>query len=220
MSVVAALLAGGALGVRHAVEADHLAAVTTLDGQGRNAARGGAGAWWGVGHGLPIGVVGLGVLFLGLDVPAGLTAVFEAGAGLLLIGLGAWTVLDALAPGVRRHVHSGDAHPHLAFGSQLLGLRHQHVDPPALAVGVVHGLAGSGALVVALAATAPTRSAGVAFVAAFAAATVLTMVVVSVAWRRLGGTNWARPLRTAAGVLAIGLGLGMVATWLGVPGPL
>lgn len=220
MSVLAALLAGGALGARHAIEADHLAAVTTLDGQGRVAAPGGAGAWWGIGHALPIATLGLGALLLGVDVPTGLAGVFEAGAGLLLVGLGAWTVVGLVAPGLHRHAHSGDVHPHLTIGSQLLGARHQHVDPPALAVGVVHGLAGSGALVVALAATSPTRDAGIAFVASFAAATILTMVAVSAAWRRLGATAWERHLRTVAGVVAIGLGLAMVAAQAGLVGGL
>lgn len=218
MSVVAALLAGGALGARHALEADHLAAVTTLDGDDRVARRGGAGAWWGLGHGLPIAALGLGALLLGIEVPAGVPSAFEAAAGLLLVCLGAWTLLDLLAPGVRRHVHGGRDHAHLTIGQQLLGARHRHVDPPAVAVGVVHGLAGSGTVVVALAATSPTRATGVAFVGGFAVATVATMVGVSAVWRRLGSTAWQRPLRGVAGAVAVGLGLGMVVGGIGVSG--
>lgn len=216
MSMLAALAAGGALGARHAVEADHVAAVTTLDGrQGRF---GGAGASWAVGHGLPIAAAGLGVLLLGVEVPAGLTDGFEVGAGALLVALGGWTLLDLFAPRIRRHDHGDGDHAHLSLGRQLLGARHQHVDPPAFAVGVVHGLAGSGAVVVALVATSPTPAAGVAFVGAFVAATVATMAAVSALWRRVGDTAWHRPLRTAAGVLALGLGVGMLATQVGLVG--
>ena len=220
MSVVAALLAGGALGARHALEADHVAAVTTLDADGRVAGRGGAGAWWGLGHGVPIAALGLGALLLGIEVPAAVPGAFEAVAGLLLVCLGAWTLLGPFTPGFQRHVHGGRDHAHLSIGRQLLGTRHRHVDPPAVVVGVVHGLAGSGALVVALASTSPTRATGAAFVGGFAAATVATMVGVSAVWRRLEGTAWLRPLRGGAGAVAVGLGLGMVVAGLGLLGPL
>lgn len=214
MSIAAALVAGGALGVRHAVESDHVAAVATLSRE-RRIERGAAGAWWGLGHGVPVVLVGLAVLLAGVRVPTPLTSAAEALAGVVLLLLGAWTLLDVLAPEVRRHAHGDGIHPHLAIGDQLLGLGHRHLDAGAFAVGVVHGLAGSGVVVVALAAAAPTRTAGVAFLGAFAVATVAAMAAIAWCWQRLDGTRLRGALRTVVGIVAAGLGLAMVATAVG-----
>lgn len=218
MSVAAALLAGGALGVRHALESDHVAAVATLAREDR-VGRGVAGAWWGVGHGVPVALLGLAVLLAGIRVPDELTRSAEALAGLLLVLLGAWTLLDVVAPGIRRHAHDGGPHRHLALGDQLLGIGHRHVDAGAFAVGVVHGLAGSGVIVVALVAAAPSRSAGLAFLGAFAIATVGAMAATAWCWQRLDGTRLRRPLRTVAGIAAVGIGAAMVVASVGAPFP-
>lgn len=216
MSLAAALLAGGALGVRHALESDHVAAVATLS-RGERGGRGLAGAWWGLGHGLPVALLGLAALLAGLRVPEALSGAAETAAGLLLVLLGAWTLLDLLEPRLRRHAHDGRRHPHLALGDQWLGLGHRHVDAGALVVGVVHGLAGSGVVVVALAAAAPTRADGLAFLGSFAVATVLAMVAVARGWERLSGTRLRGPLRGVVGVVAVSIGVAMLATAAGAP---
>lgn len=147
---------------------------------------------------------------LGVDVPGAETGTFETIAGYLLILLGLVLLLDHFELGVHRHDHDGSAHRHVALGQQFLGTGHQHVDVAALAVGVVHGLAGSGALVVGLVATASSLPSGAAFLGGFLGASLLTMAGLSVVWHRAGSSGMARPLQIGAGILAIGIGLGMV----------
>lgn len=215
MSIAAAVAAGGALGVRHALESDHVAAVATLAREGR-VRRGAAGAWWGLGHGVPVALLGTAVLLAGVRVPEGLTTAAEGVAGVLLVVLGAWTLLDVVRPELRLHDHGGTPHRHLALGDQLLGLGHRHVDAGSFAVGVFHGLAGSGVVVVALVASAPTRAAGLAFLGTFALATVAAMAAIAWGWQRLEGTRLRRPMRSVAGVAAVGIGLAMVLAAVGI----
>ena len=224
MSVVAAAAAGCAVGVTHALESDHVAAVATLvderEGGGGNAL---VGASWGVGHSIPIAVIGLVFVALGVRLPDPVTALFEGLVGLLLLGLGAWLLAEV--GGLRQHSHDGDDHTHLDLAGLSLGSGHRHVDGSSFLVGAVHGFAGSGALVVGMVTTAPTIGTSLAFLGAFAALSVLTMGTVSMLWGRTLGTDWTRPLKgVAAGVsLLVGATL-LLETVLGVavplPGPL
>jgi hydrogenase/urease accessory protein HupE len=95
-----------------------------------------------------------------------------------------------------------------------LGVAHSHADEESFAVGVVHGFAGSGAVVVAMAAAAPDVAAGVGFLAGFAVATVVAMA--GAAWlcgRAVGRLGW---LRVVAGGASVAIGLVLVAGTVGV----
>jgi hypothetical protein len=80
------LLVGGTFGIRHAFEADHVAAVATLVGDERRPVA--TGASWGVGHSIPIVVVGATFLALDLRVPDGIGMVFELLVAGVLVALG------------------------------------------------------------------------------------------------------------------------------------
>lgn len=210
MAPLTAILAGGAFGVRHALEADHLAAVATLvDDQGRRRPSL-VGASWGVGHSLPIVALGLAFLALGVDVPPAVTHAVEGLVGLVLVGLG---LRMALAAGgvvaVRRHDHGGP-HRHLRLGTLSLGT-HLHVEGDSAAVGCLHGLAGSGAVVVAMVAASPTTAGALGFLAAFSLASIATMAGASLAWGRALSAGFSVHLRAAAGLLGIAVGLVLLA---------
>jgi ABC-type nickel/cobalt efflux system permease component RcnA len=235
-----ALLVGGAFGVRHAFEADHVAAVATLvESEDRPAS---TGAAWGVGHSLPI--LALGVLFLALDlrVPPTAATAFEAVVAVVLVALGLRAVAgrEALGLSVLRHIHGTDAeddhehphgdghdhehgtasedgHLHLTVAGREVGLTHSHANEESFAVGVVHGLAGSGGVVVALAAAAPTAADGAGFLLGFAAATVVAMGLAAWGWGRAVGR--ADTLRVVAGLASIGVGLLLFAEVVGVGVP-
>ncbi|WP_435179850.1 high-affinity nickel-transporter protein [Halorussus sp. AFM4] len=219
-----ALLVGGVFGARHAFEADHVAAVATLVEDGDRPAS--TGAAWGVGHSVPILV--LGGLFLALDVriPSGVATGFEALVAVVLIALGlrALAGRDALGTVILRHTHRGTAggegadHSHLAVGVRKVGLVHSHADEESFAVGVVHGLAGSGGVVVALAAAAPTVAAGAGFLVGFAVASVASMAAASWGWGRVVGRTAA--LRLVAGVASVAVGVLLLAEIGGVSVPL
>ena len=156
MTGASIIAAGAVLGVRHALEADHLAAVATLvrDGGDRSSL---VGASWGLGHSLPIVALGLGLVTLGIRPPAVVTALFEVLVGVVLLVLGA-RLLWTLARGdlATRHDHGDGDHVHLSVGDLSFGLTHLHLDGDSFLVGVLHGFVGTGTLVVLLVAAAPS----------------------------------------------------------------
>ncbi|WP_435063869.1 high-affinity nickel-transporter protein [Halobaculum sp. EA56] len=230
-----ALLVGGAFGVRHAFEADHVAAVAALVGETDRP--GSTGVAWGVGHAAPIVALGGAFLALGVGVPDRVAAGFEGLVALVLILLGVRAVVGAPSLGrvVVRHVHGGrerdpdgpddgdapgddsEGHPHVRVLRREVGLTHSHVDRESFGVGVVHGLAGSGGVVVALAATAGSPVDGAAFLAGFAAATVAAMGAASWGLDRAAGRAGA--VRALGGVASVLVGLLLLAEVLGVGVP-
>jgi hypothetical protein len=220
--VATALLAGGLFGVKHAFEADHVAAVATLVEDTDRP--GSTGVAWGIGHSVPI--LALGGLFLALDlrVPDPVATGFEAVVAVVLVALGLRVVAgrEAVGTAVVRHVHGtgddpGDGHRHVTVAGREIGLAHSHADEESVAVGIVHGFAGSGGVVVALAAAAGTSAAGAAFLAGFALATVLAMGAATVAWGRAVGR--ARRLRILAGVASVVVGALLLAEISGLAVP-
>lgn len=200
-----ALAAGAVLGIRHALEADHLAAVATLvDGDDRS---GYVGASWGVGHSLPIVALGLLFVAFGVRLPESVTKFFEVVVGLVLLFLGVqmvWTAARRVK--VQSHDHGDGSHSHLRVRSLSVGLTHSHREESSFLVGVIHGFAGSGALVIALVSTAPTLSTALSFLGGFTALSIVTMAVVSLIWGRLVGTRFTTYLKGTAGAVGIGVG--------------
>ena len=199
-----AIVAGAMIGIRHALETDHLAAIATLvnDDTKRPTF---VGASWGIGHSLPIAALGLLFVGLGIQLPASITRVFEVVVGVVLVALGA-RMLWTLFVGVHSHDHGHGPHRHVEVGRFSFGFTHQHVDDESFFVGMLHGFAGSGALVIALVSSAPTVTAAVSFLVAFSLLSVLTMAVVSTIWGRTLDTAFATYLKGAAGLFGIAIG--------------
>lgn len=246
MSLAAALVAGGLIGIRHAFEPDHLAAIATLVDADDDAAHPGrVGASWGVGHSLPILLIGLLFVLVGIRLPAGITALFEVAVGVVLVYLGARMLYETAEPAIVRHGHdaavddgtenrarvdssarpdhdhdhdhehgAAHTHRHLRVGGLSLGRTHGHVDDASFLVGVLHGLAGSGALVIALVSAAPSVPSAVAFLAAFSVLSIVTMGGVSYLWGRSLERGFANALEAVAGVMGIGVGLLLLADHL------
>jgi len=224
MSLIAALTAGGVVGVRHALEADHLAAIATLVDEDRSAL---VGASWGVGHTLPILVLGLVFLALGVEVPESVSSGFEVVVGVVLVAYGVRMLADAGGLlGVETHSHDdrdhagdghghrlapGGVHSHLRVGRLSLGFGHVHVDGDSALVGVLHGLAGSGGLVVIMATAAPSADAALGFLVSFGLLTTATMALVATVWGRTLGTGTTRALKAVGGVVGVAVGAALVA---------
>jgi len=202
------------LGLRHAFEPDHLAAVSTLATRPaarlRSAAR--LGLVWGLGHTGTVGVVALLIIVLGVHLPDRFWPAAELLVAALLVLLGA-TVIWRYARG-RWHMHA-HAHPatptHFHLHSHASDATHRHahgaVDARrSLGFGVAHGLAGSGAIAALLVAAAPDASSRLIYFAAFGAGTIAGMlgvsmtlsVLVRVAAER--GARWATILHVGAAV--------------------
>lgn len=215
MTLFTALVAGSVVGVRHALETDHLAAVATLvEGERGD---GYVGASWGIGHSVPIVALGLLFVVLGVRLPTPVTRFFEVVVGVVLVALGG-RLLAGLVGGtaIERHSHGDGGHAHLRLGTLSVGDAHAHLDGDPFAVGLVHGVAGSGVLVVAMVATAPTLDAALAFLLAFSLCSTLTMAAVALAWGRALGTGLTDVLRAVAAFVGIGAGLLLLAQTAGV----
>jgi ABC-type nickel/cobalt efflux system permease component RcnA len=213
-----------ALGLRHASDPDHLVAVTSLvaaDGAGsRRAVR--LGAWWGVGHAATLVLVGVPLIALKSELPAWLETGAERAVGVVIIALAArvmwkWAHGDYSA-GRHRHVDAGDvasgtAHRHLRRGRDG---EHRHADPrtprQAFGIGLLHGLAGTGAVVVLLIAALPTRLEAAAALAVFAPMSIASMAALTgaFAWiltRPLIEPVYRRVLIPVLGLFGLSFGL-------------
>jgi len=207
---------GSLLGMRHALEPDHLAAVSTLVTDQRNSKRAvWLGVCWGLGHTLTLMVVGAALVVLRAEMPAYASDVFELFVALMLIGLGARAILVAARQGPSGpvHVHAHGGHVHSHHGAPA----HVHIGAWTLArrpllVGAVHGLAGSGALTALVLATLPTTTSRLVYIVLFGIGSTAGMAALSglLGWplARAGGNRAvARGIGFAVGCLSVALGL-------------
>jgi len=188
--LLAALGIAFILGLRHASDPDHLVAVTSLvaaeGGDVREASR--LGAWWGAGHAATLLLLGVPLIAFKSELPGWLEAGAEKAVGavivLLAVRLGfKWARGDYRATSHRHPESQGDdnAHPnrtrHLLSGAG--EHRHKHVRTPhqAFAIGTLHGLAGTGAVVLLLIAGMGSRGEAIAALAVFAPMSVASMAL-------------------------------------------
>ena len=165
----AILLLGFLVGMRHAMEGDHLAAVATLATRSHSLGHTvWQGAVWGLGHTVTLFAVCSMVLFLDAVIPERLALGLEAAVGAMLVLLGLDVIRRLTQERIHFHPHrhqDGTTHMH-AHSHQGGGLHdsehHQHAHPRrfplrALLVGLVHGMAGSAALILLTLPTAHPR---------------------------------------------------------------
>ena len=221
-SLSTTIFLGFLLGLRHALDADHVAAVTSLAGARdglRQALR--TGLSWGVGHALVIAVAGGTLVALQTSVPERLALLSELLVGLMLVALGVVALASALSRRLHahEHEHGGIRHVHLHFHPipHRGEVAHQHPHPFRLAlrpflVGSLHGLAGSAAAVLLVLTTIPTALLGCLYLGVFGIGTTTGMVLMSAV---LGAplmlvrrrALWLhRTIRAAAGALSVSLG--------------
>lgn len=194
-SLLLVALVATLLGLRHATDPDHLAAVTALVAAGRErAARAAAllGASWGLGHALTLFAFGLPIVLFEAYLPERAQQAAETSVGVLIVGLAAWLLVRW-----RRGVVHARQHAH--------GRPHVHARTPlgALAVGLLHGMGGSAGVGVLLVATIDGAALGVLALAILAAFTAVSMTVLTAGF---GATLAARPLAASYGRVAPVLG--------------
>lgn len=185
-----AILLGALLGLRHATDADHLAAVTAIVARERSLARAArVGALWGVGHTLTLLAVGGAIIFFRLVIPPRVGLGLEFAVALMLIVLGYTNLRTPRASEAERTM----LRPFL--------------------VGTVHGLAGSAAVALLVLATIRNTLPALAYLTVFGLGTILGMVLATVMIAapamRLGAESdrWNRGVRLTAGALSIAIGV-------------
>ena len=193
---IPALLLGLVLGARHALEPDHLTAVSTLATEEPSPRRGLLlGAIWGLGHSASLFAVGTVLALLHAEMPRRLAEGCEVAVGVMLIVLGLRALARVRTPAPRVHAHAPRA---FAWRS--------------LAVGMIHGLAGSGALTALVLAELPSTASRLLYIVLFGAGSVVGMSVLSgavgVPLALVGRRAPARAaLSAVAGVVSVALGI-------------
>jgi len=231
-SLFAAFGLGLLLGIQHALDPDHLIAVSTIVSEQRNFKWASLiGAFWGLGHTTTLFIVGLLVIGLRVTIPPRLGSGLELLVALMLVILGANVLRKSFgAERVHLHAHSHSPETHTHF--------HVHENPKQdhghnhpfkamrrpFIVGMVHGLAGSAALMLLVLSTIESPLGGLLYIVIFGLGSVGGMLLLSgiiglpfiLTAQRFSLMN--RWIRVVAGFASIGFGLFLgweIATGLG-----
>ena len=189
---ISLLSLGFLLGMRHALEADHMAAVASLATRSTSVSdtvR--QGAVWGMGHTLTLFVFGSMVLLMDSMIPQRLAQGLEFAVGVMLVLLGIDVLRRVIHERVHFHVHRHDNdschfHAHSHAGEEGHPAIHRHLHPTrtafplrALFVGVMHGMAGSAALILLTLQTVDSPWTGMFYIALFGFGSIAGMAALS-----------------------------------------
>jgi high-affinity nickel permease len=175
---------GVLLGARHALDADHIAAVSTLLSRRSDIKTSGfIGMCWGIGHTATLLMVGCVVLALKLTIPEAVAQACEQAVGVMLVVLGGGLAVALYREQwhLHAHEHDGSVHVHLHSHHDRAIHAHAHGWRQALrplAVGMVHGLAGSAALMLLVLSASRTAGEGVAFILLFGLGSIVGMMAI------------------------------------------
>ena len=220
------LLLGLVIGMQHALESDHVAAVSSIAARQTSARRIIThGAVWGLGHTVTLMAVAGGAVAFGLAITHALAGWLELLVGVMLIGLGAHVVVTLVHERVHfhRHRHADGtthfhAHSHSGEDVPHDPRRHDHSHPRGLPVrtllvGMMHGMAGSAALVVLTAATVGSVPLGLGYIMLFGVGSIVGMaalsavIAVPLTWSARAMTWANRSLQSAIGLATVILGV-------------
>jgi high-affinity nickel permease len=180
-SALAVLLVAALLGLRHATDPDHIAAVTTLVASNRErAARRAAelGVFWGVGHALTLIVFGLPIVLFEEFLPEPLQRSAETAVAAVIVFLGARLLIRWRSGYFHVHAHPHPRHDH----------HHRHpvrTRAGAFAIGLVHGMGGSAGVAVLLLAAVPSRAVAVGALLVLALFTAVSMTMLTGGFGRM-----------------------------------
>jgi High-affinity nickel-transport protein len=230
--MIGILSLGFLLGMQHALEADHIAAVSSI--AARRSHVGDIvkhGLTWGLGHTMTLFVFAGAAILLGQAIPEHLARPLETAVGIMLIGLGAHVLWRLWRDRVHFHAHGhGDGtvhiHAHSHAGETRTHARAPHTHSHGfrwrtLLVGLMHGMAGSAALLVLAVSQAASPAAGLAYVALFGIGSMIGMgalstviavpLVLSARW-----LTWANSgLQCTVGIVTIAIGVMTVVKTVG-----
>ena len=220
------LVLGFLVGMGHAFETDHLAAIGTLASSGKASPKRLAllGASWGMGHTTTLFVISTPVILFGAIITNRLAAGMEFGVGIMLIGLGLHLFRKLWKARIHFHVHDhGDGvkhfHAHSHQGAKVAHDQdpheHKHTgfSPRAYAIGLAHGAAGSAGLVALAAAATQNALTAMTYILVFGVGSILGMAALTFA------ASW--PLRIAEKaaarlLLAVQVAAASVAIYIGI----
>ena len=228
LSLVAILGIGLVFGLKHATEVDHVIAISTIVSRHKNVFRSAlVGALWGAGHTISLLAVAAIVLWFRVEIPERVSGWLEFGVALMIIALGLsalWRALRTHAKvHVHQHSHNGLSHTHVHFHEN--ETKHAPASPSVhshrvsqvgwkpLLVGMMHGLAGSGALTLLVLTQLSSSWLGFLYVATFGLGSIAGMLLmsglISLPFALTSGklAHFHRGLQTLAAVISICFGV-------------
>ncbi|MBI1750302.1 MAG: urease accessory protein [Acidobacteria bacterium] len=225
-SATITLALGFVLGLRHATDADHIVAVSTLVSESGGARRGAKiGAFWGAGHLLTVFVAGSVLVLLRLRIPPRVEWALELIVALVLIGLGVSTIFKCLTGRYHfhQHQHGERAHAHLHFHAASQPNHEHNSHSPQLShnrapllLGMAHGLAGTAGLALLVLTSIPTRTLGILYLVVFGLGALAGMAAFGMLLggalalplaRQANRLKWLNGMRLVAGTSSGALGL-------------
>ena len=228
LSIMAVLTIGLVFGLKHATEVDHVVAISTIVSRHKNIFHSAiVGALWGAGHTASLLIVAAIVLTLRIAIPERISGWFELGVAVMIIALGISALRRALRQNahvhVHQHRHDGLSHTHIHFHENetehepALPSQHSHVVShlgwkPVL-IGMMHGLAGSGALTLLVLTQISSSWVGLLYVATFGVGSIVGMLLMSgliglpFAFSSRKLTDLHQGLQTLAAVFSICFGI-------------
>jgi len=225
VSTASVLTLGLVVGLRHAMEADHVAAVSAIVSERKGFWSSSLiGGLWGVGHTISLLIAGIAVLLLQFQISPRLELTLEFCVGIMLIVLGTNAIRKLIKGGtlhMHEHEHGGHRHlhPHI-HESKPEPQEHTHhgfkLSARPVVVGMIHGLAGSGALMLLILSTISSSAVGLLYIVIFGIGSIGGMIIMSAliglpvhfTAKNFSRANWA--VRFLAGAFSLVFGLFMV----------
>ncbi|MBS3114337.1 sulfite exporter TauE/SafE family protein [Candidatus Woesearchaeota archaeon] len=174
---------GFLLGVKHAFDADHVAAVSTFAAKNKSIRESSLlGMFWGFGHTISLLLVGLIILLLKITIPRSVSLSLEFIVGVMLVVLGLNVLFTINKNKIHLHKHKHEQEEHIHFHSHKTTKRHYHEHLPfhqSLFVGLIHGLAGSAALSLLVLTAIKSVWAGMAYILVFGIGSIIGMMIIS-----------------------------------------
>lgn len=230
LSTIWLLVLGFGLGLKHAIEADHLAAVSTIVSERKSVWSASlVGGLWGIGHTISLFIAGVLVIIFRFEISDRLALALEFCVALMLVALGINSLRKVARAGqihlhMHRHGNRLHAHPHLHDESAIHNHGHNentethtHHDiafkARPLIVGMIHGLAGSGAVMLLVLSTISSRPVGLTYIFIFGIGSIGGMMLMSIliglpiqlTANRFKWVEWT--VRGGSGLLSLGFGL-------------
>jgi len=195
VSLLSILLLGFLLGIKHAIEPDHVIAVSTIASESKNIKRSMfAGVFWGIGHTATLLIVGMFLIIAKNTITDKVAMSLEFAVGIMLVSLGLHSILSIL-----KHNH------HDPQSASTPVKKRPHIK--SFIIGLVHGLAGSAAMVLLTMSTVTTVWQGALYILIFGFGTVVGMLsfstVIGLPFVLTNGKQLNRYLHNLAGIISI-----------------
>jgi hypothetical protein len=219
------LLFGLVTGLRHSIEADHVAAVLSVVASNHKDIKHASmlGAIWGLGHTISLFIAGLVVLLLAVNIDESVSSRLEFGVGIMLLFLGITTFTGwSIGKFFKGLLHQKSSHKHIHYHDGNVVHSHDHVHDTghnhghkSLLVGMVHGMAGSGALLLVVLSTIHSIPLGLAYIAIFGIGSILgmagTSTLMGIPFVKLANSaKVSLLLRYVAAITTLAIGAGLI----------